>query len=37
MNMAIKLEKPVEAVAELWLDEALAKAVPFRVVRRPSR
>jgi len=37
MNMAIKLEKPVEAVAELWLDDKLAKSVPFRVVKRPSR
>ena len=37
MNMAIKLEKPLEAVAELWLDEVLAKSVPVRVVRRPSR
>jgi hypothetical protein len=37
MNMSIRLEKPVEAVAELWLDETLAKSVPFRVVKRPSR
>jgi hypothetical protein len=37
MNMTIRLESAAEAVAELWLDDQLAKSVPFRVVKRPGR
>ena len=34
-SMSIRLERPVEAVAELSLDGTVAKSVPFRVVQRP--
>jgi hypothetical protein len=34
VNMNIRLEAPVEATADLWLDDALAKSVHFRVVKR---
>lgn len=37
VNMAIKLEHASEAVAELSLDGALARSVPFRVVQRAPR
>ena len=36
-NLGIRIERPVEAVAELWLDGALAKSVPFHVVQRAQR
>jgi hypothetical protein len=36
-NMSIRLEKAMEAAAELWLDEELARSVPFRVVKRAPR
>lgn len=32
VNLGIRVEAPVEAVAELWLNGELAKSVPFRVV-----
>lgn len=35
VNMGIRLEHATEAAAELWLDDALAKSVPFRVVAKP--
>ena len=37
VNFAVRFEKATEAVAELWLDGALAKTVPFRVVKRVAR
>jgi hypothetical protein len=37
VNMGIRIERPVEAVAELWLDGALARSVPFRIVENPPR
>jgi hypothetical protein len=36
-NLAIKLESPTEAIAELQLDGQVAKSVPFRVVERPAQ
>ena len=36
-NLTIRVERAVEAVAELWLDGALAKSVPFHVVQRAQR
>jgi hypothetical protein len=36
-NMGIRIERPCEASAELLIDGALARAVPFRVVERPAR
>ena len=36
-NMGIRIEEPCEAAAELWLDGALARSVPFRVVQRQPR
>ena len=35
VNLGIRIEAPLEAVAELWLNGALAKSVPFRVVASP--
>jgi hypothetical protein len=32
VNMTIRIERPAEAVAEIWLDGALARSVPFRIV-----
>jgi hypothetical protein len=37
MNVSIRLEKPGDAQADLYLDDALAKSVPFRIVQRPQR
>ena len=37
INLTIRMEKPCEAVAELSLDEKLAKSVPFRVVESAPR
>jgi hypothetical protein len=37
MNLGIRLEKPTEAVAELQLDGAVVKTVPFRVAETPRR
>ncbi len=37
VNMGIKLEGPAEAAAELWLDGALARSVPFRIAATPPR
>lgn len=37
MNLGMRFENPCEAVAELFLDENLARAVPFRVVQRATR
>jgi len=36
-QLTMRVERAVEAVAELWLDGALARAVPFHVVHRPQR
>jgi hypothetical protein len=36
INSNLRLEKACEAVAELSLDGAVAKTVPFRVVARPK-
>jgi hypothetical protein len=36
-NMTIRLEAPCEASAELWLDGALARSVPFRVIQHLAR
>jgi hypothetical protein len=35
VNMGIRIERPVEASAELWIDGTLARSVPFRIVERP--
>jgi hypothetical protein len=35
VNLGIRIERPLEAVAELWLNGELAKSVPFRVVPAP--
>jgi Family of unknown function (DUF6941) len=35
VNMGIRIERPVEAAAELWIDGALARSVPFRIVETP--
>ena len=35
-NLGVRLDQPAEGVAELWLDDQLAKSVPFRVVQRKS-
>jgi len=32
VNMTIRIERAAEAVAEIWLDGALARSVPFRIV-----
>ena len=32
VNMTIRIERPSEAVAEIWLDGALGRSVPFRIV-----
>ncbi len=37
VTMAIRLERPTEAAAELWLDSELARSVPFRIVSAPPR
>jgi hypothetical protein len=37
VNLGIRIEQPLEAVAELSLDGVVAKAVPFRVVAAPAR
>lgn len=37
VNMTLRLEKPIEAVAELLIDGQVARNVPFRVVQRPKR
>ena len=37
VNMTLRLEKPIEAAADLLLDGEVAKSVPFRVVQRPKR
>jgi hypothetical protein len=36
-NFAIRIEKACEGVTELWLNDTLAKSVPFRVVQRVQR
>jgi hypothetical protein len=36
VNIGVRLEGPGEGVAELFLDDQLAKSVPFRVVQRKS-
>jgi hypothetical protein len=36
-NIGIRIERACEAAAELWLDGALARSVPFRVVQRQAR
>jgi hypothetical protein len=35
VNMGIRIERPVEASAELWIDGTLARSVPFRIVESP--
>jgi hypothetical protein len=35
VNMGIRIERPVEASAELWIDGTLARSVPFRIVENP--
>jgi hypothetical protein len=37
VNFALRIEREMGAVAELWLDDAMAKSVPFRVIQRRSR
>ncbi len=37
INLGIRIERPCEAVAELTLDGAVAKIVPFRIVQSPPR
>jgi uncharacterized protein DUF6941 len=37
INFGIRIEKACEAVAELSLDGAVAKTVPFRIVATPQR
>ncbi|HYM14971.1 MAG TPA: hypothetical protein VEZ14_05390 [Dehalococcoidia bacterium] len=37
VNMGIRIERAVEAVAELWTDGALARSVPFRIVESAPR
>jgi hypothetical protein len=37
VNMGIRIERPTEAAAELWLDGALARSVPFRIAATPPR
>lgn len=37
LNLGIRFEQPCEAVTELYLDGALAKSVPFRIVESPKR
>ena len=32
VNMNIRIERPSEAVAEIWLDGTLGRSVPFRIV-----
>jgi hypothetical protein len=36
-NLAMRFDQPCDVAAELWLDETLAKSVPFRVAQRPQR
>jgi hypothetical protein len=36
VNMSVQLTAPTEAAADLWLDDALARSVPFRVVKRTA-
>lgn len=37
VNMGIRIEHPVEAAAELWLDGTLGRSVPFRIVETAAR
>lgn len=37
INLGIRIERACEAVAELQLDGAVARTVPFRIVQNPSR
>ena len=37
INFGIRIESACEAVAELMLDGALAKSVPFRIAASPAR
>jgi hypothetical protein len=37
VNVGVRLERACEAQADLWLDDTLAKSVPFRIVQRPQR
>lgn len=36
VSFGVRFEAATEASAELWLDDQLAKSVPFRVVQRPA-
>ena len=37
LNLGIRFTEPCEAVTELFLDDALAKTVPFRIIQSPPR
>lgn len=37
MNLSIRVEAPLEAMTELWLDGTLARSTPFRVVQAGER
>ena len=36
-SLSLRFERAGEVVVDLWLDDALAKTVPFRVAERPAR
>ena len=37
LNLGIRFTEPCEAVTELFLDDTLAKTVPFRIIQSPPR